>query len=174
MSVVESFYIFRKRFLLPLLSVIFLFALSGKILAQEQPPFLNITTEKDLSFGAFSVTSGGDVSVDAAGGRSSAGGGIILLNIGSFSFGSAQFRLESNPGTMLALVYNPAGYTLTNGSGGTMTLYLGAAGQVSPDPIIITDLSGFLTLYLGGTLSVPGSNPPGSYTGSFDITFSYQ
>ena len=170
----EYLYFLRKRFLFPLLSAIFFFVTSGLVLAQPTPPFLNITTEKDLGFGAFTVSSGGTVSIDAIGGRSVSGGGIILLTMGVFSIGPAQFKLESQPGAYWAMVYNPAGYILTNGSGGTMTLYLGGAGQVSPDPIIFGGPSGVLTLYLGGTLSVPVSNPSGNYSGSFNITFAYQ
>jgi len=174
MKIAEYIHIFSKRVSLLLLSTILLFASSGRALAQEQPPFLNITTEKDLGFGAFTVSSGGTVSIDALGARSVSGGGIILLNMGSFSFGTAQFKLESISGSFWAMVYNPAGYTLSNGSGGTMTLFLGGPGQVSPDPIIFPFGITVLELYIGGSLSVPGSNPPGSYSGTFNITFAYQ
>jgi len=62
--------------------------------------------------------------------------------------------------------------TLTGSGGGSMMLHIGASNPASPF-VITTGPPASTLMNVGGTLTVgsPASNPPGSYSGNFDVTF---
>lgn len=143
----------------------------GTLSAQPDPPRpISVTTTQDLAFGAFYHGSvGGDITIGTTGSRTSTGD-IVLLGLG-YLYSPALFDIVANEGTLINLV-PIQDITLTGNNGGTMTLHFGI-----PDPefpFVTTAIPPSTTqLKIGGILSVddPGSNPPGSYSGSFDLIF---
>ena len=157
--------------ILKIIPVIFLFITPGQLNAQEDPPRpVQITvTAQILSFGAFyHGAAGGTVTIDPDDTRS-ATGDIVLLGMG-YSFSSALYEILANPGTIIS-VLNGDDATLTGDNGGTLTLQVGDSDPGSP--FVTTVPYGVITyLNVGGILFVgnSGANPPGNYTGTFDIT----
>jgi hypothetical protein len=160
---------FRNGILL-LVSILF-FAFSIELSAQEPPPHpLEVTVDQSLGFGAFSLgLAGGTLIIDPAGSRSSTGD-IILLNLGP-GFTVAVYRLIADPGTVVSIL-NGSDVILNGSTGGSMTLHIGASSPASP--FVMTSIPPAYTLMnVGGTLTVGNlvANPPGNYSGTFDITF---
>jgi hypothetical protein len=158
---------FRK-----ILTGIILSGIHISLVAQEPPPRpITITvTSQVLSFGAFTQGAvGGTVTISAAGARSSTGD-IILLNLG-FSFSTALYQIVGQPGTLVSLLNGPD-VSLPGSGGGSMLLHIGSSNPASPF-VIITVPPAFTTLNVGGVLTVsnPAANPPGNYSGTFNITF---
>lgn len=162
----------RRGFVLTLLIVICLFFISQVAKAQEPPPRpIKVTvTAQALSFGAFTLgVAGGTVTISSTGSRSSTGD-VILLGLG-FSFSTALYEIVANRGTLISLIFiNPV--TLTGSPGGTLTLNINSSDPVSPFVTTVPYPTPTL-LNVGGTLTVANflANPPGSYSGTFDITF---
>jgi hypothetical protein len=103
-------------------------------------------------------------------GSRSATGDIILVNLG-YLFFPAIFELEGNPGSIVHYLAGPDA-TLTGSNGGSLTLHVGESDP--GDPIIINVAPpGQIQIRVGGTLvvGIPLDNPPGSYSGSFMVTF---
>lgn len=156
----------------PVLILILFFASFIEIMAQEPPPRpVSVTlTSQTLSFGAFTHgVAGGTVTVNASGVRSSSGD-VILLSLG-FSYSTGLYELVANPGTVISILNGPD-VSLPGSNGGSMTLHIGASDPVSPF-VINTVPPAYTLLNIGGTLTVGNTmaNPPGSYSGSFNITF---
>ena len=157
--------------LLILVSLIFLAVLTQEAVAQEPPPRpVEVTVSQNLVFGAFSHgAAGGTVIISNTGSRS-ATGTVIPLNLG-FSFNAAVFRLVANRGTLITIL-NGSPATLPGSNGGSMTMTLGISNPASPF-VIPANPPSFTIMNIGGTLTVgnSASNPPGNYSGTFDITF---
>jgi hypothetical protein len=155
--------------------LLFLFLSSGVLLAQEDPPrpIVVTVTPQTLSFGAFYHGGiGGTVAISPLGARS-ATGDVVLLNLG-FSFSTALYEIVGNPGTVITLLNGPD-VPLSGSNGGSMTLQIGQSNPLSP--FVLTNPYPMPTqINVGGTLTVGNSlaNPPGSYSGTFDITFNQQ
>jgi len=161
----------RMHYQLIILLVILMFALFQELQAQEPPPRpVVVTVTQNLGFGAFTQGGiGGSVIINTDGSRSSAGD-VILLNLG-YSFSAALYNVVGNPGTVVSLLISPD-FSLPGSNGGSMNLHIGNTNPLSP--FVITTVPPVYTeLYVGGTLTVgnPLLNPPGSYSGTFDITF---
>lgn len=162
----------RKKLLRIILPVIFLYTSVADLKGQEPPPRpVKVTvTGQSLSFGAFTLgAAGGTVTISSLGFRS-ATGDVILLNLG-YIYSTALYQLEANPGTVISLLNGPD-VTLTRAGGGSMTLHIGDSDPASPF-VIATVPPATTPLNVGGILTVGNlaANPPGSYTGSFEITF---
>ncbi len=158
------------RWLLQLTAqVIILSCISAEVFAQELPPRPPaLTLVRDLSFGAFYTgATGGTVSITPAGIRTSTGN-VLLLGLG-YPYAAAQFSINSNPGTVISILNGPD-VPLT-WSGYSMSLHIGASNPASPfvnsNPYTVP-----VQLTIGATLTVgnPAANPPGSYSGTFEIT----
>jgi hypothetical protein len=147
--------------------ILLLFVFQGAI-AQEPPPRpIKVTLNTNLSFGAFyQGVAGGTVTVNTDLTRTATGSVVLLPGMGTFS--PAIFRIVANPGRIVSLL-NTGDIALTRAGGGSMNLHFGVSNPTSP---FITT-AGPLLLYLGGTLTVgnPAANPPGSYSGTFNVTF---
>lgn len=119
-----------------------------------------------LTFGKFSATGGGTVTVSPAGARS-AGGGVVLLSsaVGS----AAQFLVSGDPNATYLVTLPAAGAVVLAGPGQSM----GVNFTSNPTSTGNLSLAGFQTLQVGGTLSVGGNQAPGSYTGSFSVLVEY-
>jgi hypothetical protein len=139
----------------------------------EKPPrpiSIYINPAQGLSFGAFyQVGSGGTVIIYPNGSRSTTGN-IIQASLG-FSFSPAIFEADAEPGTIITISNGPD--VILNGSnGGTMSLHIGSSDLGSS--FIATAVSPSRTLIrIGGTLTIanPLASPPGSYNGTFSVTF---
>jgi hypothetical protein len=138
--------------------------------AQEDPPIpiaISVYLEQGLNFGAFvQGVSGGTIYVYPDGSRSVTGD-IILVNLG-FIVSPVIFLVDANLGTVISIL--PVGDVTLNGSnGGSLTMQIDDTDPVLPH--ITTSLQ--TQIRMGGALIVidPGANPPGTYSGSFSITF---
>jgi hypothetical protein len=162
--------IIRSYRLLALISL-FMVLTVKTLMAQEDPPkpvSVNVTGQ-NLSFGAFSHgASGGTVTISSTGSRT-ATGQVVLLNLG-YSFSTALFEIVANPGTVISIL-NGSDVALSGSNGGSMNLHLGDSDPISP--FVVPDTPSPMNLNVGGTLTVGNalSNPPGSYSGTFDIVF---
>jgi len=154
---------------------IFLLLIYVSVSAQEMPPrpiTVTVITSQNLSFGNFAQGAlGGTVSVSSSGMRSWSGN-IVLLNGGSVS--PALFDVVANPGTLITIV-NGSDVSLNGNNGGTLTLHIGTSSTGSPF-ITAAARPSPTHVYIGGTLTVgnPGANPPGDYSGTFQVTFVQQ
>lgn len=150
------------------LQIILLLCIFQVAWAQEPPPRpLRITVDQNLGFGAFyHGAGGGTVTVNTDLSRV-ATGDVVLLTMG-YSYSPAIYRIIGTPGRIISLL-NPGNIILPGSNGGTLRLNLNNSNPPSP----FVTIPGPLLLYIGGTLTVgsPASNPPGSYSGTFNITF---
>ncbi len=141
--------------------------------AQVQPPrplSVFVNPAQPLSFGAFyQGPIGGSVIVYPNGSRSSTGD-VVQAGLG-YSFSPAMFEVEGLPGTIVSILNGPD-VILSGSNGGSMILHIGSSNPVSPF-ILTTSSPSRTVVNIGGTLTVgaPSSNPPGSYNGTFTVTF---
>jgi hypothetical protein len=151
----------------------FFIILAGFVdLSCQEPPPRPIRVEATaqiLSFGAFyEGVSGGTVIIDPSGSRSSTGD-VILLGLG-YPFTPALFEIHAHPGTVISILNGPDA-VLTGVPSGSMSLHIGNSLPASPF-VSTVQYNIAIQLLIGGTLTVgsPSSNPPGNYTGTFEIT----
>jgi hypothetical protein len=149
--------------------VIILLLLPSASLAQEPPPRpVRITvTAQQLAFGAFTHgAAGGTVTVSPPASRSSTGD-VILLDLG-YLFHPTIYELRGNPGTLVSILNGPDA-VLTGSNGGSIILTIGSSDPASP--FVLTPPFPNL-VSIGGTITIGNSaaNPPGTYTGTYDIT----
>lgn len=142
--------------------------------AQPLPPrpvIITVNNSQPLAFGAFTPGAvGGTVTVTPDGGTRSSSGTVILLNMGII-YTPAMFYVRANPGTVISLLSGPP--SIINGSnGGTLTLQTDGTWPASPF-VISVPWQQQTTVLVGGTLTVGtiAANPPGSYSGTIDVTF---
>lgn len=160
-----------RRLCIPLIVLVLISTGTPGLRAQELPPrpIRIIPTAQILAFGAFyHGATGGTVIIDPAGVRSSTGD-VVLLGLG-YSFSAALFEVHAHRGTVIAILNGPDVF-LTGTPIGSMRLHLGASNPASPF-VSNVNFNIAIPLYIGGTLTVgnSGANPPGSYTGTFDVT----
>ncbi len=160
---------FSDRRIIPLILVILLITFQ-KSNAQEPPPRpITVTwTNQNLSFGAFYQGAiGGTVIINSAGVRSSTGD-IVLLTMGLFS--ATIFEVTGNPGTVVSYI-KPTSF-LTDGSGHSLTLQISDTSPASPFVLTVNYPDPTL-IHIGGILTIGNqvTNPPGNYSGTFDLTF---
>lgn len=143
------------------------------IKAQVLPPrpiVVTVNPSQHLSFGAFTHgLVGGSVTVSPDESRSSSGD-ILLLNLG-YIFSAALFDIKANPGTVISILNGPD-VSLSGSGGGTLLLHIGSSLPASPF-VTTVPLTSVTQVRIGGTLTVgnTASNPPGTYSGSYNITF---
>lgn len=174
MRLTEYIKFLHKQLFLLLCSMFFLFITSTTVKAQgvEDPPRpIVVSTQQHLAFGTFYHGSGGgSVIISPAGSRSTTGT-VVTIGMG---YSSSRFQIVGNPGTVISVLpFSPV--QLTGPGGKFMTLLLNGTNPVTPFVLnaaypIPTDF------YVGGILTVgnAAANPPGSYNGTFDITFNQE
>lgn len=145
-------------------SLLFFYLWTLPVFAQVQ----SISTVQNLSFGAFTQGSNGGTVIISDQGERSATGSVVLFNLGQPYYPSL-FDVVAPAGTIISITNGPD-VTLTGSNGGRMRLQLGTSYPVAP---FIADLSGTTRVSVGGTLTMGNAveSPPGSYTGTFYITF---
>jgi hypothetical protein len=130
-----------------------------------------VNTIQNLSFGAFSQgASGGSITVLNTG-ITTTSGTVMTVNLGGNHLpAQAIFEIEAPRGTIISISNGPDAL-LKGSNGGTMSLQLGVSDPATP--FNVTNPSGRTLINLGGklTIGVPASNPPGTYNGTFYITF---
>lgn len=137
------------------------------------PARISVYSLQNLKFGAFTQGAlGGSVIMSPEGVRT-ATGDVILLNMG-VPYNQSIFEVEGIVGTVVSILNGPNA-VLTGSNGGSMTMEIGTASPTSPFYHMIQP-PGRTQVNIGGTLIVgtPASNPPGTYTGTFFITFNQE
>lgn len=167
----EKKYIIKLNTFKCLVIFTFLTSVIPVLNAQEPPPRpIRITpTAQILSFGAFyHGMSGGTVTVFPDNSRL-ATGDVVLLNLG-YAVTAARFEVHAHPGTVIAILNGPP-TSLIGTPSGSMLLTVGSSYPASP---FVSNVHFNVPIYLdvGGILNVgnTAANPPGSYTGTFNIT----
>ena len=158
----------RQLFLIIVLLTSLLYGSMQVVYGQEHPPrpiAVTVSVIQNLNFGTFCHgNSGGTIIINSDGSRSPTGDVILLL--GTFSTG--LYSVSGNVGTLITILNGPDAI-LTGSGGGTLTLEIG--GSDPHIPFILTTSS--VQVRIGGTLVIkdPISNPPGNYSGFFNVTF---
>lgn len=154
-----------------------LLCLLGAATAQAQLPpdpprpiSVYVNPAQGMIFGAFFLgNSGGSLILYPDGSRTTTGS-IIQANLG-YAVSPAVFEVEANPGTQITILNGPD-VTLAGSNGGSIQLKIGAASTGAS--FITTAAAPARTqVRIGGTLIIgsPLTNPAGSYSGSFSVTF---
>lgn len=131
---------------------------------------VSATSTQSLNFGSFyPLGAGGSVIISTSGARTSTGN-IVLLSGGISS--NAIFEVRGNNRVRNITSITIPNATLTRvGGGGTLSL---RTFITSPSPNInIRNRTAIINV--GATLTVGSitANPPGSYVGTFNVTFNY-
>ncbi len=136
---------------------------------------LTVMPTQAIHFGTFIVgNSGGTVIVGSDGSRTKTGD-IILLSMAP-SAQPAIFEIKLCQGRNVNVSIVPS-ITLAGSNGGpSLTLDLGPTekGEIGVPFPTNADCNFITPLRVGGTLHVPGSAIPGTFTGSFSITFNQE
>jgi len=142
------------------------------ILGQEKPPtpiVVTVSTLQHLEFGTvIQAGSYGTVYISKSGSRSVSGS----VYEKSSTFTPALFTVTALPGTLIT-ISSIQTFDLAYGLN-TLPLAIDKNNDTSTGSQFIC--SGVTYVYVGGTLTVNslGTNPAGSYSGSFTITFIQQ
>jgi len=136
---------------------------------------ISVTPTQGIHFGTFCLTgsSGGTITVGYDGSRNKTGD--IALFMKAPTAHPAIFEIKLCEGRNVIISFDVT-TTLTGSNGGSFTLDLGPTEKGINGASFLTNSDcNFITpLRMGGTLHVPGSAIPGTYTGSFAITFNQQ
>lgn len=123
-----------------------------------------------LAFGNVGASgSAGTVEVTSAGARSAAGGASAVAG-GTVS--AAVVNITAGEASAVVDISYPASATLNGPAASTMSVD-GFAAAGSPATATL-DGSGTATFNVGGTLNVGANQTAGNYTGSFNVTLTYQ
>jgi hypothetical protein len=125
-----------------------------------------------LSFGAFAAGSGGTITVSPAGVRTASGGvtAFTAARFGSPRAGSISVQSRNN-GDKTFTVALPASATLSRAGGGTMTVDSFVTSVANNQGPLVGRAGSFT---LGARLVVGANQTPGAYTGTFNLTVTYQ
>jgi hypothetical protein len=137
------------------------------------PGALSVLNVQNMAFGAFSHGAMGGTLILSPSGARSVTGSVTALNLG-ISYLQAIFEIDAPEGSIISILNGPNA-TLTGSNGGSMILLLGSCSPGSP--FIHTVASPARTaVSVGGTLVVgnAAANPPGTYSGTFYITFNQE
>lgn len=133
------------------------------------PGALAISTVQDMKFGAFYLGNTGGTIKIATNGTRSVTGSVVLLSMG-IMYCQAIFDVQAPEGTIVS-IWNGPDAPLTGSNGGSVSLHIDASNPVSPFNSTVAP-PGRTSVNIGGTITVPAGSPtPGTYSGSFYITF---
>ena len=134
--------------------------------AQIVPP-LSVVNDRNLDFGVLSLNGAGSATIDPTTDALTTTGGILRAGGAPIS---AKFT-GSGPGSLLVFIRVPASVTLTR-SGGTETMLVNAFTIEGGAFRLFPGRTGF-TFRVGATLTVPGTQLPGTYVGSYNVDVIY-
>jgi hypothetical protein len=135
---------------------------------------IKIVQAANLTFGKFAVSSGsgGTVTVSTSGART--GSGMFLPSADPTT--AAQFTITGEPNASFSIDLGGPGTTLTKGTDSMTLTYasdLTGANATSGTIPTGTLTSGTQTLFVGGTLTVSGTQVAGAYAGTVSATVAY-
>ncbi len=126
-----------------------------------------LSNSSALSFGSFTASGGGTITVNAGGGRSKTGS-VVLSNQGAPA-SPAQFTVTGTNGATFTATLPANGTVLLSDGTHTMSVDI-----FTISPALQNTLSGgSLMIGIGATLTVNSAQAPGNYTGSFNLTVDY-
>jgi len=140
--------------------------LLGPGLAQAKTSFTN---SRLLTFGKFVAGPGGTVTVTTAGARSSLG--VLLVGTTASSAAFTWSDSSAANASKLCAIGLPADGTVTLTSGAN-TMTLKSFTSTPAVPTMMT--AGSLNFTVGATLTVKANQAPGTYSGSYSVTITYQ
>lgn len=156
--------------------LLFAFSNISAQISPENPPIpvkVEVRNAQGLNFGAFTVgNAGGNVIISPSGDRTGESD-VYLLNMGATSH-YAIFDVYTNPGTLLQ-VQSVQNIQLSGPAGSNVTLSIDPYLDISTGQTFITS-SNPHEVFVGGRLHIPNQNsgPPGSYSGTFSLTFIHE
>jgi len=128
-----------------------------------------IAATASLRFGVIARPStAGTLTVSTTGAVTTTGGvtGSNAINQGALGPRAGTFRVSGEPGASFVVVLPPTA-TVT-APGGSMIISLFTVGALTGSP------AGTLDIAVGGTLAVSAAQTPGAYSGTYQITVTYQ
>ena len=137
------------------------------------PGAITVYIVQNISFGAFSIGAAGGTVTIATNGARSVTGDVVALNLGT-AYYQAMFDIDGPQGAIVSMLNGPDAI-LTGSNGGSLSMRIGNTDPNSP--FIITVISPVrTTVNIGGVLTVgtTAANPPGTYNGTFYITFNQE
>jgi len=136
---------------------------------------LTVTATQAIHFGTFCVTgsSGGTVILGYDGTRTSTGDIALLTDTPTAQ--PAIFEIKLCQGRNVIITFT-ATTTLSGSNGGSLLMDIGPTENGFSGCLFTTNNDcNFITLLrVGGTLHIAGTTPPGTYAGSFEITFNQE
>ncbi len=136
---------------------------------------IEVTATQVLQFGTFVLTGGGGGSVVVGyDGSRNATGSIAILGVLPYAQ-PAIFEVKLLQGRNVHLDFSPT-TTLEGSDGGSLILHIGPTEKGTNGAFFSTNNNRDFTtlLRVGGTLDIPGNAIPGTYTGTFFITFNQE
>ena len=134
---------------------------------------VTVYTIQNFNFGTFyQGNSGGTIDVSTTGTRT-ATGDIILMNTWN-SAAQAILEIQAPAGSVISIT-NGADAVLTGSNGGTVSLHLESSNLGSPFNTTAVPPAR-TTLNIAGKLTIGNitTSPPGTYQGTFSITFNQE
>lgn len=135
---------------------------------------ITVTPSQNLDFGLFfdGTGSGGTISIDWQGNRTTTGG---IVGLPSYPGNPALFEIKLCQGRSVTITYDP-NTTLTESNGEAITLDIGPTEKGGNGAVFATENNcNFITiLRVGGILHIPPNATIGVYTGYFEISFDQQ
>lgn len=144
-------------------------AFAALLLAASPAAAQTLTRTQDMAFGAFAAGAGGTVTISPQSART-ATGDVTLLS--SSQGNSAAFDVSGSAGATYQITLPADGtVSLTGSNGGSMAV---SSFTSSPSGQGQLSLLGAGTLYVGATIGVGSNQTPGAYSGSFNVTVTFQ
>lgn len=134
---------------------------------------LQITAGTNLRFGQFAnATTAGTITIDPFGTVSTTGGMIGANTFAQTAAGrgNATFRMTGNPNATVGITVSTNVQVV---SGINRMSITGFTGNVANSAIVL-DATGAYTLAVGATINVNANQAPGSYSGTYILTVTYQ
>lgn len=130
----------------------------------------------DLNFGSIIVgATGGTVTVSPVTNARSSGGGVVLTGNGA-----ARASFQGTGANRLMVINGSNSVALSRVGGGAPTMSatltrarLTGTGTVALGNSAVVFATGLLTLYVGGTLTIPANQAEGDYVGTFTVNVNY-
>jgi len=152
----------------PFIHLLFLcFIFTAPSLVQAQ--IVSVQTVQNIRFGTLAQRgTGGTVIMDPSGSVGTTGS---VFHLGGSQFYPAIFDVEAGEGTIVSYVSGTE-TTIVGSNGGSITFRLGSSSPTNPF-VVNTVPPAKTRVTVGGTLVIGDqvSSPPGSYSGTFPITF---